>query len=79
MFQGCKELEYLDLSNFNTINVTDMGWMFCNCHKLKEIKGINNFITINTINMRGIFAGCNELVYLKILKKWLECSNNVIV
>ena len=23
-FEGCKELEYLDLSNFNTSNVTDM-------------------------------------------------------
>ena len=25
MFQGCKALQYLDLSNFNTTNVSDMG------------------------------------------------------
>ena len=40
MFQGCLELEYLDLSKFNTSKVKDMGWMFNECHKLKEIKGI---------------------------------------
>ena len=30
MFKECKELEYLDLSNFNTENVTDMSFMFNN-------------------------------------------------
>ena len=38
MFQFCTELEYLDLSTFNTFNVQDMGWMFNKCYKLKEIK-----------------------------------------
>ena len=66
MFQGCIELEYLDLSNFNTTNVTDMGWMFYECHKLKEIKGINNFNTINVNNMRGMFNKCKELEYLDL-------------
>ena len=33
MFQECNELEYLDLSNFNTYNANDMGWMFNECHK----------------------------------------------
>ena len=42
MFQECNELEYLDLSNFNTSNVEDIGFMFNECYKLKEIKGINN-------------------------------------
>ena len=43
MFQECRVLENLDLSNFDTSNVTDMGWMFFGCNKLKEIKGIKNF------------------------------------
>ena len=47
MFQGCNELEYLNLSNFNTSNVLDMGWMFNKCFKLKEIKGIENLLLIN--------------------------------
>ena len=36
LFNECFELEYLDLSNFNTANVTDMSFMFNHCHKLKE-------------------------------------------
>ena len=32
MFQECKELEYLDLSNFDTSNVTKMNHMFNKCH-----------------------------------------------
>ena len=28
MFQGCNEIEVLDLSNFDTTNVVDIGWMF---------------------------------------------------
>ena len=51
LFQECNELEYLDLTNFNTSNVTDMGFMFAGCLKLKEIKGINNFITNKVTNM----------------------------
>ena len=45
MFQECYELEYLDLTNFNTSNVTDMSRMFFGCNKLKAIKGINKFIS----------------------------------
>ena len=45
MFQQCNELEYLDLSNFDTSKVTDMSFMFSECYKLKEIKGINKFNT----------------------------------
>ena len=55
MFQECLLLEYIDLSNFNTSNVTDMEYMFDKCHKLKEIKGINNFNTYNVFNMSRMF------------------------
>ena len=48
MFQSCKELEYLDLSNFNTQNVTDMGWMFCNCNKLRYLNLLNFSINCET-------------------------------
>ena len=64
LFDECKYLTILDLSNFNTSNVTDMGWMFNECHKLKEIKGINKFITNKVSNMREMFQRCYELEYL---------------
>ena len=66
MFWECKELEYLDLSNFDTSNVIDMGWMFYKCHKLKEIKGINNFNTSKVTRMNSMFEGCNELENLDL-------------
>ena len=66
MFQVCGELEYLDLSNFNTENITDMSFMFTACNKLKEIKGINKFITNKVTNMSGMFQECNELEYLDL-------------
>ena len=45
MFKGCKNLEFLDLSSFDTSNVTDWSCLFAGCNKLKEIKGIENFKT----------------------------------
>ena len=66
MFKECHELENLDLYNFNTNNVTDMGWMFNNCFKLNEIKGIINFNTINVKNMRCMFQGCKEIKFLDL-------------
>ena len=66
MFQGCGELECLDLSHFDTSNVTDMGWMFSECYKLKEIKGINNFNTINANKMNSMFNKCHSLEYLDL-------------
>ena len=45
MFQECKELENLNLSNFGTSNTYDMSYIFNNFNKLiKEIKGINKKI-----------------------------------
>ena len=64
MFQKCDELEYLNLSNFNTLNVNKMKCMFNSCGKLKEIKGINKFITNNVTDMEGLFQKCNCLKYL---------------
>ena len=60
------KIEYLDLSNFETSNVTDMGWMFNKCHKLKQIKGINNFNTNKVTNLRAMFQLCKELAYLDL-------------
>ena len=42
LFDGCSSLKELDLSNFNTNNVTDMSYMFYECSLLKELN-LNNF------------------------------------
>ena len=59
-------MEYLDLSNFNTSNVTDMSFMFNGCNKLKEIKGINKFNTNKVTYMKVMFLQCNVLEYLDL-------------
>jgi len=43
-----------------------MGYMFNECHKLKEIKGINNFNTTNVLDMSAMFKECNELENLDL-------------
>ena len=37
MFFGCQALTSLDISNFNTENVTNMAWMFYGCQALTSL------------------------------------------
>ena len=59
-------MESLDLSNFNTSNITDMSFMFNKCSKLKEIKGLNYFKTSNVTIIRGMFNKCSQLESLDL-------------
>lgn len=44
----------LDVSMFNTSNVTDMRYMFAECQKLEELD-LSNFNTSNVTDMSGMF------------------------
>ena len=66
IFQNCSNLISIDLSKFDTSNVTSMGWMFNHCLKLKEIKGIDRFNTSNVNKMNSMFQECNEIEYLDL-------------
>ena len=66
MFKSCSELEYLDLSNFDTSNVTDIKEMFSGCNRLKEIKGLNHFNTTKVEDMSFMFESCFELECLDL-------------
>ena len=46
MFKYCSSLTNIDLSSFNTQNVTDMNGMFSNCSSLINID-LSNFNTQN--------------------------------
>ena len=76
MFQACNELEYLDLSNFNTENVTDMSWMFCDCNKLKYLNLLNFSINCETKNMLRFKSKniCKFITNNKDLKKLYNSS-----
>ena len=68
MFEGCNELENLNLTNLITSNVENMSLMFSKCYKLKEIAGIDNFNTSKAIYMKSMFKECKELSYLDLSK-----------
>ena len=54
-FENCSNIYSIDLSNFDTSKVNDMGFMFSKCHKLQEIKGINKFNTNQVTKMNSMF------------------------
>ena len=60
LFQNLTALEEIDLSNFDTSNVTSMSAMFRNCTKLKQLD-LSNFDTSNVTSIRTMFQGCESL------------------
>ena len=60
MFNNCRNLTTLDVSNFNTSNVTDMSDMFNSCGKLTAID-VSKFNTSNVTSMTSMFYGCRAL------------------
>jgi len=46
MFDACSSLKLLDLSGFDTRNVTDMSWIFRNCSNLSSLSLGKNFSDI---------------------------------
>ena len=65
MFSECSSLKEINLSSFNTNNVTNMSHMFFGCSSLKEIN-LFNFNTSNVTNTRGMFFGCSEEIKMKV-------------
>ena len=55
-----KNLNYLDLSSFNTQNVTNMNSMFYNCVNLNNLD-LSFFNTKNVTDMRYMFYNCVNL------------------
>ena len=74
MFYNCFSLTYLNLSNFNTYNITDMNAMFSHCSSLITLN-LSNFNTNNVIFMNNMFSHCSSLIYLNLTN---FNTNNVI-
>ena len=62
MFEGCSALQTLDLSNFNTQNVTDMSWMFSGCKALTTIYASEKFVTTACDYDNYMFKDCTNIV-----------------
>ena len=60
MFLYLSNITYIDLSNFNTSQVTSMPSMFYGCSSL-ILLNLNNLNTSQFTSMSCIFAGCKSL------------------
>ena len=67
MFYGSKNIEKIDLSNFNTEKVTSMKYMFNGCEKLIKID-FGNIETSRVNNMEGLFSSCYALTSIDLSK-----------
>ena len=65
LFYGINNLQSLDLSSFNTQNVTNMKYMFYNCNNLKNLY-LSSFNTQNVTNMSYMFSDCKNLKNLDL-------------
>ena len=65
MFAQCSSLTSLDLSSFNTSNVTDMRGLFEGCKNLTSLN-ISGFNTSNVKYMDAMFMDCSGLTSLDL-------------
>ena len=65
MFEGFSNCVKIDLSNFNTSNVTNMSYMFSECSSLKKLD-LSKFNTQNVKDISFMFKNCYSLKKLNI-------------
>ena len=65
MFSNCKSLTSLDVSNWNTSNVTNMEGVFDVCSSLRCLD-VSRWDTSNVTTMRFMFWGCEALTSLDV-------------
>ena len=78
MFQGCTNLNSLDLTSFDTHGVISMQNMFMGCSKITEIKwDTTKFVTDNSTNLSAVFFGCKKLESVDV-SKWNTIKNKTL-
>ena len=65
MFHLCTDITEIDLSNFDTSEVTFMPYMFDNCYQLSSIN-FSNIKTSKVTNMCSMFNSCFQLTSLNL-------------
>ena len=65
MFYGCEYLINMNLSHFQTIDVTNMSSMFSGCKSLIKIN-LDNINTQKVTNMRSMFSHCESLKQINL-------------
>ena len=74
MFSWCNGLTSLDLSSFDTSQVTSMREMFDYCRSLTSLD-LRNFDTSKVTNMLYMFNNCSKLTEIIVSNKWVVGSS----
>ena len=69
MFYSCSALTSLDVTHFNTANVTNMSRMFSSCSSLTTIYASSKFVTTRVTKSSGMFNKCEKLKGEVVWKK----------
>ena len=77
MFYGCDNILTIDLSSFNSQNITNLKSMFMFCTKLRAV-GLSFFNTKNVINMDYLFCRCKNISYLDLTSFETNKIKNII-
>ena len=67
MFKNCTGLTSIDLSNFDSSEITEMNEMFYNCYSLQYLN-FGNFPITQVVNMSYMFYNCSSLGTLDLSK-----------
>ena len=59
IFEGTK-FKFIDISNWNVSNVTDMKLMFYDCDELESVGDISKWDVSNVIDMYAVFNNCKK-------------------
>ena len=70
MFSNCESLISFDDNYLNTSNVTDISYMFYECHNLSELSDISKWDTSKITDMSNLFKGCQLLINIPDISKW---------
>ena len=64
------KFEYIDISEWDVSNVTDMNHMFYMCEELESVGDLSKWDVSNVMSMRGMFSDCNKLKSFGDISSW---------
>ena len=68
------QFKYIDISDWNVLNVTNMAGMFFRCKDLKSVGDISSWDVSSVTDMTTMFDSCEELESVGDISKW-DISN----
>ena len=69
IFDGMN-FKYIDISDWDVSNVTNMSGMFFDCGELKSVGDLSKWNVSDVTNMSGMFYECNKLEFIGDISKW---------